>query len=563
MVKLGAIPKKYFKILHFEDSHKITKIYREAFIKAGFGYKKFTYPPVNLIKIVRKEKPDYIIMDTSMPKMDGFAASKMLKEYDDTKHIPILGLSDIDNSVGIRWALNLGLDDYWQHKDHTPQEIVKKIISTLQPTLLRKYDQGIAKKTVVSAPFVLSMRIYLRYKKVIIRLIVFLVLITGPLILLFGNYFGTRVNEYLITSPINFGVTIRPATFYWNYKGEEYSISENFYKEVYVKYKNHPAKFYNYGTKISKYYEQFINNIVLEGDNSITEIVKLLKEEGNNKQLNSDEIVELAVAFVQSIPYDVEKREAILKAPAYYFAEQDRIILSQVESSWPKFPYETLYEQKGVCTDKTFLAIAILQQLDYGIALIDLGEHTAPGIKCPEDYSTFSTGYCFIEVTSPGYLIGELPSSIDNFEQPLEKSASSLISKPWDIESEDSLYQEIFIYEVSKGKEYNEIINNMPALSAMKEIERECDAKNKLLHDLMNKIEVLKQEETDLKIVLDEYYNTFLSTGNIEVFYQYEDILHQDQQLKENIEEIDNQAEEIISELYEHIEEYKTIREQL
>ena len=42
------------------------------------------------IKIAKKERPHLILMDLKMPKVDGFEASKFLKQDPDTKHIPIL-----------------------------------------------------------------------------------------------------------------------------------------------------------------------------------------------------------------------------------------------------------------------------------------------------------------------------------------------------------------------------------------------------------------------------------------------------------------------------------------
>ncbi|MBU0711972.1 response regulator, partial [bacterium] len=40
-------------------------------------------------KIARKEQPDTILLDISMPEMDGYTVCEKLKEDGSTKHIPV------------------------------------------------------------------------------------------------------------------------------------------------------------------------------------------------------------------------------------------------------------------------------------------------------------------------------------------------------------------------------------------------------------------------------------------------------------------------------------------
>jgi CheY-like chemotaxis protein len=45
------------------------------------------------IELARNEKPDLILMDMSLPVLDGWQATRILKQNDDTRRIPIIGLS--------------------------------------------------------------------------------------------------------------------------------------------------------------------------------------------------------------------------------------------------------------------------------------------------------------------------------------------------------------------------------------------------------------------------------------------------------------------------------------
>jgi hypothetical protein len=86
---------------------------------------------------------------------------------------------------------------------------------------------------------------------------------------------------------------------------------------------------------------------------------------------------------VQRIPYDWTK-----------FTEK---------RSQEKYPFEVLFDYKGVCGEKSKLLVFLLQELGYGTAIFDFNaeNHWAVGIKCPVKYSYKNSGYCFIESTSP------------------------------------------------------------------------------------------------------------------------------------------------------------------
>lgn len=57
-------------------------------------------------------KPDIVLMDMSLPRMDGWEATKRVKSDDTIKHIPVIGLSAHAMSGDRQKGLNAGCDDY-------------------------------------------------------------------------------------------------------------------------------------------------------------------------------------------------------------------------------------------------------------------------------------------------------------------------------------------------------------------------------------------------------------------------------------------------------------------
>ncbi len=64
------------------------------------------------ISILNNEKPDVILLDVMMPKLDGYETIKQLKSNENTKDIPVIivtALNDITNQVK---AISSGADDF-------------------------------------------------------------------------------------------------------------------------------------------------------------------------------------------------------------------------------------------------------------------------------------------------------------------------------------------------------------------------------------------------------------------------------------------------------------------
>jgi two-component system alkaline phosphatase synthesis response regulator PhoP len=99
------------KILIVDDSKFARAIIVNGLKKEGFE----TIEAENgqeAIDIAKIEKPNLVIMDVVMPVLNGIEATKILKNLEETKKIPILILTGQNTKEEILEGFNAGADEY-------------------------------------------------------------------------------------------------------------------------------------------------------------------------------------------------------------------------------------------------------------------------------------------------------------------------------------------------------------------------------------------------------------------------------------------------------------------
>jgi two-component system alkaline phosphatase synthesis response regulator PhoP len=82
------------------------------------------------IDIANTQKPDVILMDIMMPKMDGLTACHAIKKDPATKSIPIIMVTAIGFELNIKLSQQMGASGY-VIKPFTSQELLNKIAQFL------------------------------------------------------------------------------------------------------------------------------------------------------------------------------------------------------------------------------------------------------------------------------------------------------------------------------------------------------------------------------------------------------------------------------------------------
>jgi len=102
------------------------------------------------LAMVHQERPDAVVLDIMLPRMNGFEVAKKLKSDPTTESIPVLILSAKGEAESRIKGLELGAEDYLP-KPFSPRELVLRI-----KALLRRSSSVPASEKTMAGPFVLD-----------------------------------------------------------------------------------------------------------------------------------------------------------------------------------------------------------------------------------------------------------------------------------------------------------------------------------------------------------------------------------------------------------------------
>jgi len=108
------------KILYVEDNEDNVYVVKNRLTRAGFSVVIST-DGAQGVAAAASEQPDLILMDLSLPVIDGWEATRQLKAAPETRHIPVVALTAHAMSGDREKALAAGCDDF----DTKPVEIAR------------------------------------------------------------------------------------------------------------------------------------------------------------------------------------------------------------------------------------------------------------------------------------------------------------------------------------------------------------------------------------------------------------------------------------------------------
>jgi CheY-like chemotaxis protein len=117
------------KILLVEDNEMNRDMLSRRLLRRGFEV-SVAVDGQEGVDIARAEFPDLILMDMSLPIMDGWAATRQLKADEQTRAIPVIALTAHAMAGDREKALEAGCDDYDTKPIELPR-LLEKITTLL------------------------------------------------------------------------------------------------------------------------------------------------------------------------------------------------------------------------------------------------------------------------------------------------------------------------------------------------------------------------------------------------------------------------------------------------
>ena len=99
------------KILYVEDNEDNVYVVKSRLTRAGFTI-VIAADGAQGVAMASTEQPDLILMDLSLPVLDGWEATRRIKAAPDTKHIPVVALTAHAMAGDREKALAAGCNDF-------------------------------------------------------------------------------------------------------------------------------------------------------------------------------------------------------------------------------------------------------------------------------------------------------------------------------------------------------------------------------------------------------------------------------------------------------------------
>jgi DNA-binding response OmpR family regulator len=118
-------------ILFIEDEPALQKTLGDTLRQGGYNVISALDGKSGL-DLAKSKKPDLILLDLILPKLNGFDVLRSLKSDISTKNIPVIILTNLENIEDVDKAVELGAKAYLVKAQYSLQEVFKKIKDALE-----------------------------------------------------------------------------------------------------------------------------------------------------------------------------------------------------------------------------------------------------------------------------------------------------------------------------------------------------------------------------------------------------------------------------------------------
>jgi len=114
------------KIIIVEDEIQMQNLIKPVLEKAG--YEVFSaYDGEIALGMIEENKPDLVLLDLILPKKDGFEILEHLRSKEETRNLPVIIFTNLEEKYDIEKAISYGIRAYMVKTQYKPEEILSKI----------------------------------------------------------------------------------------------------------------------------------------------------------------------------------------------------------------------------------------------------------------------------------------------------------------------------------------------------------------------------------------------------------------------------------------------------
>lgn len=115
-----------YSILVVEDDAFLLKAYQIKLTGAGFTVLSAT-DGVEALELLKSQKPDLILLDLVMPRLDGYGTLTEIKKDPALQNIPVIVASNLGQDDEISKVKSLGATDFITKSDLSMSDLVTKL----------------------------------------------------------------------------------------------------------------------------------------------------------------------------------------------------------------------------------------------------------------------------------------------------------------------------------------------------------------------------------------------------------------------------------------------------
>jgi DNA-binding response OmpR family regulator len=116
-------------VLVADDEDDIRELVVYRLVRSGYSVVE-ARDGEEAVRLATEHIPDLAVLDVMMPKLDGYEVTRVLRDTDTTKAIPVILLTARAQEADVSRGFDAGADDYLK-KPFSPDELVSRVRAVL------------------------------------------------------------------------------------------------------------------------------------------------------------------------------------------------------------------------------------------------------------------------------------------------------------------------------------------------------------------------------------------------------------------------------------------------